>query len=135
MHLMPLRLLRLFLLFSALGWGVCLVGVFASWPQINSMAQGLGAQPIAYDPMLDYWVRMICGAFTLVGIWYLMLALWPRKFAAAIPWFGWLMMVEGVILLISGLRLGIGPFPFYGDVAASFVGGAGICFFAGAAKA
>lgn len=131
---MPLRLLRLFLLFSAFGWGVCIVGLFASWPQVNEIAQGLGAKPIAYDPMLDYWLRMICGAFTLVGVWYLVLALWPRKFAVAIPWFGWLMIVEGVILLVSGLRLGLGPFPFYGDVALSFVCGGGIVLAAPAAK-
>lgn len=131
---MPLRLLRLFLLFSALGWVVCIVGVFASWPQVNNIAQGMGAKPIAYDAMLDYWLRMVCGAFTLVGIWYLVLAFWPCKFAVAIPWFGWLMIAEGVILLVSGLRLGLGPFPFYGDVSACFLGGAGILFFARAAK-
>ena len=65
---MQLRLLRLILGLTALGWIVCIVGVFASWPQVNTIAQGLGAKPIAYDPMLDYWLRMICGAFTLVGI-------------------------------------------------------------------
>lgn len=131
---MPLRLLRLFLTFSALTWGVCIVGVFASWPQVNSIAQSMGAKPIAYDLMLDYWLRMVCGAFTLVGVWYLVLALWPRKFAVVIPWFGWLMILEGVILLISGLRLGIGPFPFYGDVAASLLGGGGIVIFYKIAK-
>jgi hypothetical protein len=30
---MRLRLLILFLVFAALGWGVTVVGVFASWPQ------------------------------------------------------------------------------------------------------
>ena len=73
---------------------------------------------------------MICGAFTLVEFWYLALAIRPRKFAAAIPWFGWPMIAEGVILLISGLRLGIGPFPFYSDVSACFVCGIGIVFLA-----
>jgi hypothetical protein len=131
---MRLRLLRLFLFFSAIGWGVCIVGVFASWPQVNGIAQGMGAKPIAYDPMLYYWLRMVCGAFTLVGGWYLALALWPRKFAVAIPWFGALMLVEGVILLVSGLRLGIGPFPFYGDVSACFVSGFGIIYLARHAK-
>ena len=105
---MQLRLLRLFLVFAALDWGVCIVGAFASWPQVNCIASGMGAKPIAYDPMLDYWLRMICGAFTLIGLWYLALALWPRKFAVAIPWFGWIMILEGVFLLVSGLRLGIG---------------------------
>ena len=131
---MPLRLLRLFLAFTAFGWGVCIVGVFASWEQVNCIASGMGAKPIAYDPMLDYWLRMICGAFTLVGGWYLALALWPRKFAVVIPWFGWLMIAEGVILLVSGLRLGLPPLPFYGDVSACLIGGAGILFFARAAK-
>jgi hypothetical protein len=115
-------------------WGISVVGVFASWPQINNIAQGIGAKPIAYDPMLDYWLRMICGAFTLVGGWYLALALWPHKFAVAIPWFGWLMVAEGVILLVHGLRLSLSPFPFCGDVSACFLCGAGILFFARAAR-
>lgn len=131
---MSLRLLRLFLAFAAFGWGVTVVDVFASWPQVNCIAQGMGAKPIAYDPMLDYWLRMISGAFALIGLWYLALALWPKKFYVAIPWFGWIMVAEGVILLGSGLRLGLGPFPFAGDVAACFLGGAGIIFFAKAAK-
>lgn len=131
---MPFRLLRLFLGFAAFAWGISVVGVFARWPQINDMAQGMGAKPIAFDPMLDYWLRMMAGAFALIGGWYLVLMLWPRKFAVAIPWFGWLMVLEGVILLGHGLRLGLGPFPFYGDVAACFLGGAGILFFARSAK-
>ena len=84
--------------------------------------------------MLDYWLRMAAGVFALIGGWYLVLMLWPRKFHAAVPWFGALMLVEGVILLVHGLRLGLGPFPFFGDVSACFVGGAGILFFARSAK-
>jgi len=131
---MQLRLLRLFLWFSAVGWLVCVVGLFASWPEVNHIAQGMGAKPIVYDPMLDYWRHMICGAFTLIGLWYLAMAMWPKKYCAAIPWFGWLMIAEGVILLVSGLRLGLGPFPFYGDVAASFVGGIGTVILSKAAR-
>ena len=131
---MPLRLLRLFLGFAAFAWGISVVGVFASWPQVNGIAQGMGAKPIAYDPMLDYWLRMAAGAFALIGGWYLVLMFWPRKFHAAIPWFGALMLAEGIILLVHGLRLGLGPFPFYGDVSACFLGGIGILFFARSTK-
>jgi len=131
---MPLRLLRLFLGFAAFAWGISVVGVFASWPEVNELAQGLGAKPIAFDPMLDYWLRMAAGAFALVGGWYLVLMLWPRKFHAAIPWFGALMLAEGVILLVHGLRLGLGPLPFYGDVSACFLGGGGILWLARHAK-
>ena len=131
---MHLHLLRLFLGFAAFAWGVSIVGVLVSWEKASEMLQGLGAKPIAYDPMLDYWLRMAAGAFALVGAWYLALMLWPRKFYAAIPWFGWLMVAEGIILLAHGLRLGLGPFPFYGDVSGCFIGGLGIVLFARAAK-
>lgn len=80
--------------------------------------------------MLEYWLRMASGAFGLVGLWYLALMLWPRKFHAAIPWFGALMIAEGVILLLTGLRLHLPPFPFYGDTAACFVGGGGVLLLA-----
>jgi len=131
---MPLRLLRLLLGFAAFAWGISVVGVFASWPQAAEMLQGLGAKPIAYDPMLDYWLRMAAGTFALIGGWYLVLMLWPKKFHAAIPWFGALMLVEGIILLVHGLRLGLPPFPFYGDVSACFLGGSGILLLARHAK-
>jgi len=125
-----LRLLRLLLGFSALAWGVSFYGVFARWLAAEQALQGLGAKPIAYDPMLDYWLRMAAGAFGLVGVWYFVLMLWPRKFYTAIPWFGALMVAEGAILLVHGMRLHLPPFPFYGDTAACFLGGGGILFLA-----
>lgn len=123
---LKLRLLRVALVFSALVWGVSAFGVFLKWETAAAALQGMGAKPIAYDPMLDYWLRMASGAFALVGTGYLLLAFFPREYAVMLPWFGWIMIVEGVILLTHGLRLGLGPFPFVGDVAASFAGGIGI---------
>ncbi len=96
--------------------------------EAEKLLEGLGAKPIAYDPMLDYWLRMAAGAFALVGLWYLLLALWPKKFSVAVPWFGGLMLLEGLILLVQGLRLSLPPFPFYGDVSACFIAGGGILF-------
>lgn len=131
---MKLRGLRFFLIFSACTWLICLAGLFLDWPTINHVAMGMGAQSLAYDPMLVYWLRMVCGAFSLVGLWYLLLGLYPRKYAVAIPWAGWMMIVEGVILVCSGLSLHIGPFPFLGDIGACFLGGGGILLLAKAAK-
>jgi hypothetical protein len=125
---MQLRLLRLFLGFAAFAWGVSVVGVFLSWAAAAQALEGLGAQPIAYDRMLDYWLRMAAGAFALIGCWYLVLMIWPQKFHVAIPWFGGLMLIEGVILLVHGFRLSLPPFPFYADTAACFVGGGAILY-------
>ena len=91
-----------------------------------SALQGLGANPIPHDPMLDYWLRMASGAFALLGTGYFLLAAFPRKFSAMLPWFGWVMVIEGLILFFHGLRLGLPIFPFAGDVAATLIGGCGI---------
>jgi len=120
--------LRLFLGLAALTWGIAVVGVFMSWSVATQALEGLGAQPIAYDRMLDYWLRMAAGAFALIGCLYLVLMIWPQKFHAAIPWFGGFMLVEGAILLVHGLRLSLPPFPFYGDTSACFVGGGAILY-------
>ena len=123
---MRLRLLRLFLAVSGFVWAVSIVGVFVPWSSAENMLLGMGAQPIAYDPMLDYWLRMASGAFFLVGIVFLLLAAFPRRYVSMIPVFGWLMLAEGAILAFHGFRLGLRPFPFYGDISSCFVLGAGI---------
>jgi len=102
------RLLRVALVFSAAVWGVSAFGVFLKWDTAAGALQGMGAKLIPYDPMLDYWLRMASGAFALVGTGYLLLAISPRKYAVMLPWFGWIMIVEGMILLVHGLRLELG---------------------------
>ena len=123
---MRLRLLRLSLAASAFAWGVSVVGVFAPWSKAEEMLQGLGANPIPHDPMLDYWLRMAAGAFFLFGVLFGALAAFPRRFANVIPIFGWLMIAEGFILAVHGFRLGLKPFPFYADISACFGLGATI---------
>jgi hypothetical protein len=130
---MRLRLLRLCLGASAFAWGISVVGVLVPWTKADELLQGLGAHSVPYDPMLDYWLRMVAGAFFLVGALFAMLAFCPRRFANVIPLFGCLMIVEGIILAIHGFRLGLRPFPFYGDISACLGLGAGILVFREAA--
>jgi hypothetical protein len=123
---MKLRLLRFLLLTSALAWAVSVFAVVLPWPMAVMALQGLGAGEIPADPMLDYWLRMAAGAFTGVGIFFLALAIWPARFANIIGLAGILMFGEGLVLLVHGLRLGLGPVPFYADTAFCLVAGVGI---------
>lgn len=131
---MHLRLLRWALGFAACTWGISIVGVFLSWSAASEALQGLGAHAIGYDRMLDYWFRMASGAFGLMGCWYLVLMIWPHRFHAVIPWFGGLMLIEGVILLVHGVRLSLPPFPFYTDTSACLVGGGAIVYWSRCAR-
>ncbi len=123
---MKMKLLRLLLLTSAFTWAVSAVGVILPWPMAVTALRGLGAGDMPADPMLDYWLRMAAGAFTGVGIFFLALAIWPRRFANVIAMAGALMFAEGLVLLVHGFRLDLRPFPFYADTAFCLLVGAGI---------
>ncbi len=125
---MKLKLLRLTLAFSAFAWGVSLFGVFASWSAAQAVFQELGAGNINHDPMLDYWLRMAAGLFSLVGALFLVLALRPLQHRAIIPWFGGFMLVEGIVLLVQGLRLRLSPIRFVADTLACLGAGAAILY-------
>jgi hypothetical protein len=130
-----LRLLRLLLLFSGFAWGISVVGVFVSWPEANQLLQDLGAKSIAYDPMLDYWLRMASGAFALVGVLFIWFAFQPRKYAVVLPLFGLLMIGEGMVLMLHGWRLHLPPFPYLADFTACWFAGAGILWLKNSARA
>ena len=130
-------LLRLFLGYSALGWGICIAGIvvpagtaFGMLSEISGVDMG----QIKAEPMFDYWLRMAAGAFTLVGAGYSGLAIWPRRFHQILPFAGGFMIAEGLILAAHGMRLGLGPVPFYGDVGFCLAGGIGILCTMGSAK-
>ena len=125
---MRLRLLRILLFFSAIAWGVSVVGVIVPWSTAVGFLQGLGLAEVPHDPMLDYWLRMASGAFFLVGVLFLLFALNPIKYANVIPLFGGLMIIEGIVLLVHGIRLHLPPFPFYADTAACLMAGMGIIY-------
>ena len=108
---MHLRLLRCALGFAACTWGVSIVGVFLSWSAASEALQ-IEPRPSAMIECSTIGFAWLPGAFGLMGCWYLVLMIWPQRFHTVIPWFGGLMWVEGVILLVHGLRLSLPPFPF-----------------------
>ncbi len=118
------RLLRLILLVAAFGWGISILGVILPWPTATAGLNGLGAGPIPSDPMLDYWMRMAGGGFSMVGAIFAAILIKPRKYAVLLPLMACLSIAEGIILLVSGLRLGLPAFPFWGDT--SFCIGTGV---------
>ena len=128
-----LRILRILLLASAFAWGISVFGVVLPWEEAVLALRGLGASSvIPDDPMLDYWLRMAAGAFTGVGLFFLILAIWPKRFAPAIGPAAALMFLEGLVLLVHGLRLHLPLFPFAADTAFCIVAGAGLWLLRGA---
>jgi hypothetical protein len=118
--------LRIFLLAGVVGWGISLFGVFMPWAAVVGQLEGLGAQNIGNDPMLNYWLRMTSAAFSFIGILFLLCAINPRKYAVLVPWLGGFMIIEGLVLLFYGLWLSLSLLPFVVDASFCLVIGAGI---------
>ena len=106
------------------GWGISILGVLLPWPVATTGLNDLGAGTIPEDPMLDYWLRMAGGGFTMIGAIFAAALINPRKYSVVLPLMAYLSIAEGIVLLVSGLRLGLPPFPFWGDT--SFCLGVGI---------
>jgi hypothetical protein len=129
--------LRFFLGYTALGWGICLAGVFtpaATAFDLLEYVGGIDPAPMLADPMYDYWLRMASSTFAFIGIAYLILAIWPHRFYSVLPFAGAFMLLEGIVLLVHGLRLDLPPTPFVGDTAFCIVGGLGILLCMGSVK-
>jgi len=109
------RLLKLVLVWAAVGWGVSILGVVLPWSVASAGLKGLGAGAIPPDPMLNYWLRMAGGGFTAIGVIFVAILAKPRKYGAILPLMAWLSVAEGIVLLVSGVSLGLPPFPFWGD--------------------
>jgi hypothetical protein len=122
-------MLRVFLAYSAIGWLVCLAGIFISAKfaaEIMGWFGGVVTDGIMNTPIYNYWFRMASSVFGLIGIFYLVLAFKPAKYANILPLAGLFMVAEGIILLIHGMVLHLPASPWLGDVGFCLVGGVGI---------
>jgi hypothetical protein len=123
------RLLRLFLIYSAFGWGISVLGIFLSGSaafELLTYISGVDTSLIQKEPMYDYWLRMASSVFAFIGLAYLFLAIYPKKYASLMPFAGAFMILEGLVLMIHGFRLNIPISNFWGDFAFCLIGGIGI---------
>jgi len=119
---------RIFLLAGAVGWGVSILGVLLPWRVMDCILQNMGAVAAVSDVQMRYWFRMAAGSWAVVGFFFLMAFLRPRKYADLIPLLAWGSLFEGAVLLLHGLILGVPLFPFAGDAAFCLIVGAGLYF-------
>lgn len=119
-----LRVLRLGLLLSSIGWGISFLFTFSSWDSASDQLYLMGAGHIEYRPLLDYWLKMASAAFGCIGIASAMACMRPQRFEAVIWLLGPFHLFMGVVLTISArsnqLRTDLHP-TFVADITFCFV--------------
>ena len=96
-----LNILRLGLLVSDIGWGISFYFTFASWKAATDQLYGMGASPIAYQPLLDYWLRMASSVFGCIGVGSAIASVRPHAFASFIRLLGPFHFVVGITLSVA----------------------------------
>ena len=96
-----LNTLRLGLLVSAIGWGISFYFTFGSWKAATDQLRGMGADPIVYQPLLDYWLRMASSVFGCIGVGSAIACVRPQAFAGFIRLLGPFHFVIGITLSVA----------------------------------
>lgn len=98
-----LRVLRLGLLLSSIGWGISFLFTFTTWDYATDQLYLMGAGYIEYRPLLDYWLKMASAAFGSIGIASALACIWPRRFEGTVWLLGPFHAFIGVVLTVSAL--------------------------------
>jgi hypothetical protein len=99
-----LRTMQLGLLLSSIGWGISFLFTFASWENASEQLFVMGAGRIAYQPLLDYWLRMASAAFGCIGIASALACLRPHSFPGMICLLGPFHLFMGAVLAVSAAQ-------------------------------
>lgn len=118
--------MRLGLILSACGWGISFFFTFTPWKIATNQLYDMGANPIRYDPLLDYWLRMASSAFGCIGIGSALACLRPSRFLGFIQLLGPFHFFVGTTLIVAAVRNHLTP-----DLHPTFIPDITFCFLAG----
>jgi hypothetical protein len=100
-------IVRLGLFESALGWGISFVFTIYGWPDAVAKLESMGADPIAYQPLLAYWLKMASAVFGGIGVASALAFLWPDRYEAIIRLLAPFHLALGGVLIAAAVANGL----------------------------
>lgn len=111
---------------SAIGWGISFFFTFSPWSVAANQLALMGAGPIPYNPLADYWLKMASSVFGCIGIGSLVACLRPHVFTGFIRLLGPFHFVVGTTLVIAAYANRLTP-----HLHPTFIPDIVFCFLAG----
>ena len=112
---------------------LCLLSVFGMFLPIRvveSLARAFGVELVLPDsPLFEYAVRVMSATYAAVGVYLVILALHPMKYAVLVPFTGLASVFLGVVCGITGLAVAMPPLWVLGDSLSCLVFGVLILVF------
>ncbi len=110
-----MRALKICLWIAGVSCLLSVVGMFLPVGVLESLAKAFGGQTFPDSPLFLYALRLMSATYVAVGVFFVILALDPMKYAALVPFTGLAAVFLGVFCGITGLAVAMPPLWFLGD--------------------
>ena len=110
-----MKSLKIALWICALGCLTAIPFIVLPWGIIEDIMMWFGLKPVPDIPAVMYFIRIACGVFGLIGIFFIILARNPLDYGPMLNLGAYGLIVFGLLGLILGLSLKISPTVFWGD--------------------
>lgn len=118
-----LRTLKAGLFLSAFGWGLSFVFTIEPWNSAVLRLYQMGAETIAYQPLLAYWLKMASAVFGCLGVASAVCFMRTERMIEVIRLLVPLHLIVGITLVSSAVSNKLDP-----AVHKSFVADISFCF-------
>lgn len=110
-----MRALKICLWIAGILCLLSVVGMFLPVRVVESLARAFGVQTLPDSPLVMYAVRVMSATYAGVGVYFIILALHPMKYAVLIPFTGLAAVFVGAVCGITGLMVEMPALWFLGD--------------------
>ena len=110
-----MKSLKIVLWICALGCLTAIPFIVLPWGTIGDIMMGFGLKPFPGIPAVMYFVRIACGVFGLIGVFFIILARDPLNYGSMLNLGAYGLIAFGFLCLILGLTHKISLTVFLGD--------------------
>ena len=110
-----MKSLKLALWVAAIGCLTAVPFIVLPWSVVDKIALLFGIERIPNDLLVMYILRVSCGVYGLIGIYFIILARNPLGCGPMLDLGAYGLTIFGLLSLITGLSLEISPIIFAGD--------------------
>jgi hypothetical protein len=129
-----MKSLKITLWIAALGCLTAFPFIALPWFVIEKIISWLGINSISNDPLIIYTLRVSCGVYGLIGIYFIILAKNPLKYGPMLNLGAFGLIIFGLLSLIVGMVLDISPIVYAGDSLSGLILGIAVLIFSSKAK-
>ena len=102
----------------------CLVAVpfmVLPWSVLERIVLWFGVEPIPRNPLVEYLLRVSCGVYGLIGVYFMILAKDPLKYGPLLSLGAYGLIIFSLLSLFAGVSLDLSPKIYVGDFLSGFI--------------